>query len=169
MSENTFFIRYGGSIMQRITISIDDNMAAAIDAFMTERGYAGRSEAIRDLVRDGLVRSVAEGPARLKCVAAVSYVYNYDGRDLSLRLDRAQHDNHDLTIATMRTRLDHSHCMEVTLLRGQTQAVRRLGEAMIAERGVHFGQINMVPIRSGGPLHRHGAEGHSHEHGSPVL
>jgi CopG family nickel-responsive transcriptional regulator len=155
--------------LQRLTISLDDNMAAAIDTFMAERGYSNRSEAIRDLVRDGLVRSAGDGPASRQCVAAVSYVYDYDGRDLALRLDRAQHEHHDLTIATMRTRLDHRHCMEVTLLRGQTQAVRPLGEAMIAERGVHFGQINLVPIRSDGTPHQHGAEGHTHEHGSPML
>jgi CopG family nickel-responsive transcriptional regulator len=59
--------------------------------------------------------------------------------------------------------------MEVTLLRGQTHAVRQLGETIIAERGVHFGQINLVPIRTDGTPHRHGAEGHSHEHGSPIL
>lgn len=155
--------------MQRLTISLDDNMAAAIDAFMAARGYDNRSEAIRDLVRDGLVRASGDGQAGQQCVAAVSYVYNYDGRDLALRLDRAQHEHHDLTISTMRTRLDHRHCMEVTLLRGETHAVRHLGEAMIAERGVHFGHINLVPIRTDGVPHRHGAEGHSHEHGSPIL
>ena len=155
--------------MQRLTISLNDNMAAAIDAFMAERGYDNRSEAIRDLVRDGLVRASGNGSAGQQSVAAVSYIYNYDGRDLALRLDRAQHEHHDLTIATMRTRLDHRHCMEVTLLRGETRAVRQLGEAMIAERGVHFGQINLVPIRTDGVPHRHGAEGHSHEHGSPIL
>ena len=155
--------------MQRLTISLDDNMAAAIDTFMAERGYENRSEAIRDLVRDGLVRAAGDGQASDRCVAAVSYVYDYDGRDLALRLDRAQHEHHDLTIATMRTRLDHRHSMEVTLLTGRTQAVRQLGEAMIAERGVHFGQINLVPIHSDGSRHRHRADGHSHNHGSPIL
>lgn len=155
--------------MQRLTISLDDNMAAAIDTFMENRGYSNRSEAIRDLVRDGLLRAADEGPTSQQCVAAVSYVYNFDGRDLALRLDRAQHEHHDLTIATMRTRLDHRHCMEVTLLRGRTQAVRNLGEAMVAERGVHFGQINLVPIRSDGIRHQHDKEGHSHEHETPIL
>ena len=98
--------------MQRLTISLDDNIAQAIDDFMLARGYSNRSEAIRDLVRDSLIRS-QEAPQTKHCVAAVSYVYDYDGRDLALRLDRAQHEHHDLTISSMRTRLDHRHCRTI--------------------------------------------------------
>ena len=40
--------------MQRVTITIDDELVGEIDAFMETRGYANRSEAIRDLARSGL-------------------------------------------------------------------------------------------------------------------
>jgi CopG family nickel-responsive transcriptional regulator len=60
--------------VQRLTISLDDNIAAAIDAFMEKQGYSNRSEAIRDLVRDSLVRSEEAGPSTHRCVAAVCYV-----------------------------------------------------------------------------------------------
>lgn len=155
--------------MQRLTISLDDAIAAAIDTFMARNGYSNRSEAIRDLVRDALVRAEGSGVETPDCVAAVSYVYDYDGRDLALRLDKAQHDHHDLTISSMRTRLDHRHCMEVTLLKGPTADVRKLAENTIAERGVRFGQINMVPVVPGGHRHSHGEHGHTHSHSTPAL
>ena len=154
--------------MQRVTISIDDNMAQAIDDYMARTGYTNRSEAMRDLVRDALVRTDSFEKTH-ECVAAVSYVYDYDGRDLAMRLDRAQHEHHDLTISSMRTRLDHKFCMEVTLFKGHTDAVRKLAEATIAERGVRFGQINLVPVRSDGHHHTHGDDGHAHDHASPAL
>ena len=154
--------------MQRLTISLDDGIAQAIDQFMAAKGYNNRSEAIRDLVRDALVRSDA-APVTRDCIAAVSYVYDYDGRDLAMRLDRAQHEHHDLTISSMRARLDHRHCMEVTFLKGETAAVRRLAETVIAERGVRFGQINLVPIRADTVTHSHGDHGHTHTHTTPVL
>jgi len=37
--------------MQRVTITIDDELDAELDRFMKARGYANRSEAIRDLAR----------------------------------------------------------------------------------------------------------------------
>jgi CopG family nickel-responsive transcriptional regulator len=155
--------------VQRLTISLDDNIAEAIDQFMAEKGYNNRSEAIRDLVRDSLLRMKRDQPLTHECVAAVSYVYDFDGRDLAMRLDRAQHEHHDLTIATMRTRLDHRHCMEVTMLKGHTAAVQKLAETLVAERGVRFGQINLVPIRSDSGRHTHGDHGHSHSHSTPAL
>ncbi len=43
--------------MQRITITIDDELLAAVDRLCTERGYGRRSEAVRDLVRDAVAPS----------------------------------------------------------------------------------------------------------------
>ena len=43
--------------MQRLTITIDDELKNAIDRIIAERGYQNRSEAIRDLARAGLTRA----------------------------------------------------------------------------------------------------------------
>jgi CopG family transcriptional regulator, nickel-responsive regulator len=37
--------------MDRFTISLDENLAAAFDALIAERRYANRSEAVRDILR----------------------------------------------------------------------------------------------------------------------
>lgn len=51
--------------MQRVTITVDDELAAELDRFMAVRGYANRSEAIRDLTRSGLQQAATEiGGAR---------------------------------------------------------------------------------------------------------
>ena len=53
--------------MQRTTIAIDDELAAALDAYMDSTGAGSRSEAIRDLVRRGLSarpEAPAEAPAQ---------------------------------------------------------------------------------------------------------
>ncbi|MBS0472747.1 MAG: ribbon-helix-helix protein, CopG family [Proteobacteria bacterium] len=39
--------------MQRITIVLGDELAAAVDDLVAHRGYQSRSEAIRDLARSG--------------------------------------------------------------------------------------------------------------------
>ena len=43
--------------MQRITITIEDDLLAEIDAAAKVRGYQNRSEIIRDLARAGLQQS----------------------------------------------------------------------------------------------------------------
>jgi len=155
--------------MHRMTISLDDETAAAIDDHIKRGGYGNRSEAIRDLVRAALAGGSAEIAGRDQCCAAVSYVYDYGARDLATRLDRALHEHHDLAIASMKTSLSHRHCMEVMLLKGRRDAVRRFAQATLAERGVTFGQINLAPIRSDNLRHRHDDGGPPHDHLVPKL
>jgi CopG family nickel-responsive transcriptional regulator len=45
--------------MQRITISLDDDTARALDDPVAQRGYGNRSEAVRDLVREAASRNEA--------------------------------------------------------------------------------------------------------------
>jgi CopG family nickel-responsive transcriptional regulator len=144
--------------MQRFTISLDDTLAAAFDDFIARRGYANRSEAVRDLLRAELQNAeLADARARVHCVGCLSYVYNHHERDMAERVTALQHAHHDLTVSTMHAHLDHDHCLETVLLRGSTEAVRRFADALCAERGVHHGHLNLIAV----DLHHPHAHDHS--------
>jgi CopG family nickel-responsive transcriptional regulator len=132
--------------MQRITVTLDDDLMAAIDGFMAERDYQNRSEAIRDLARAGLTQQDDLADRQQDCVAAVVYVYDHEARELSKRLTRTFHDHHDLSLATFHVHLDRNTCMEVTMLRGLGGEVRHCAEHVISERGVRHGRVVMIPI-----------------------
>lgn len=131
--------------MQRLTITLDDDIADALDSFMTTRGYSNRSEAIRDLLRAPLRDAEAAREPSTPCMAVVSYVYDHHERDLGRRLIRTQHDHHKLGIATLHTHLDHEHCLEVAVLRGTAKDVQSFAQTLIRERGVRFGGLNLLP------------------------
>src|SRR6195952_2519587 len=57
------------SQMQRITITIEDDLLAEIDAAAKARGYQNRSEIIRDLARAGLQQSSENTAQTGPCVA----------------------------------------------------------------------------------------------------
>lgn len=125
--------------MQRLTITVDDELVAAIDRLVAERGYQNRSEAIRDLARAGLQQAHDHGGESRNCVAAVIYIYDHAARELSKRLTRAFHDHHALSLASLHVHLDHDSCMEVNVLKGPSQEVRHFAEHVVAERGVRHG------------------------------
>ena len=143
--------------MQRVTITIDDDLAAELDRFMAARGYANRSEAIRDLARGGLQQKAVEVPGDRPCVAAVVYVYDHEARELPKRLTRGFHQHHDLAQATLHVHLDEESCLEVTVLKGRGAEVQEFADSVIAERGVRHGHVVFVPD---GGTHRH-----RHPHG----
>jgi CopG family nickel-responsive transcriptional regulator len=148
--------------MQRITITVDDDLMDDLDRVIAERGYQNRSEAIRDLARAGLQQALLESGVSRDCVAAVIYVYDHKARDLAKRLTHSFHEHHQLSLSTLHLHLDHDSCMEVTVLKGPTRDVQRLGEHVIAERGVRHGRIVMIPAEpdSSG----HGRERMFHRH-----
>jgi CopG family transcriptional regulator, nickel-responsive regulator len=152
-----------GTAMQRVTITIDDGLAAELERYMTSHGYANRSEAVRDLARSGLQQQSVQ--SKQPCVAALIYIYDHHQRELPKRLTRDFHNHHDLTQATLHVHLDPERCMEVTVLKGRGDAVKELADHVIAERGVHHGQVVYLP----GGSNAHGAahrNARAHRHGS---
>jgi CopG family nickel-responsive transcriptional regulator len=131
--------------MERVTISLDEDLLGQFDSYLEKRGYSSRSEAIRDLLRDRLEQEkLAEDKAE-DAVACLSYVYNHEQRELSRRLARTQHAHHHLVLSTLHVHLDHENCLEVALLKGNTRDVRKLAEATMAETGVRHGNLHIVP------------------------
>jgi CopG family transcriptional regulator, nickel-responsive regulator len=131
--------------------------AAAAEA----RGYQNRPEIIRDLARAGLQQSAEDAAVSGECVAALVYVYDHSARDLSRRLVQNFHGHHDLSLATLHVHLDDDHCMEVTALKGSSSDVKHLADHVIAERGVRYGRVVMIPTA---PEKKGRRRGHEHSH-----
>lgn len=147
--------------MERITLSLDADLAAEFDALVRDKGYASRSEAMRDVLREHLLADSTRRGRAHPCIAALSFVYNHHERDLGERLKRLQHEHHDLTVSSMHAHLDHDECIETLILQGRSDAVRRFAESIMAERGVRHGQLNLIPVARG-DAHRHGGSRHQH-------
>jgi len=157
--------------MERVTISMSDEFAAELAAFMDDHRYENRSEAVRDLARLGLEKARIDHSTEGQCVATLSYVFNHHTRELAKRLTDAHHDHHDLQVATMHVHLDHDNCLEVAVLRGDASAVREFSKAVIAERSVRYGQVSFVPVAMETEAHAHDGAGraraHAHLHAHP--
>ena len=149
--------------MQRVTITIDDELMLELDRIIAARGYQNRSEAIRDLARAGIRQAAETLDKQRDCVAALVYVYDHNARQLAKRLADTFHDHHELSLASMHAHLDYDSCMEVTILRGRTDKVQHFAEHVIAERGVRHGRMVLVPTDLLIKPHTH-ADGTTHEH-----
>ncbi len=143
--------------MQRVTITLDDALTDAFEDYMARRGYANRSEAIRDLIRDRLHTEQLTDQPEGDCIATLSFVYNHHERELAARLTSAQHEHHDLTVSTMHVHLSHDHCLETVILRGPSNRVQVFADAVIAQPGVHHGHLAVLPVSASEQAHAHGA------------
>jgi len=136
------------SCLARFGVSIDEELLDAFDVLCQRRGYATRSEAIRDLIRKELTED--QWGEKGVCGGTLTLVYDHHKHDLARRLMAIQHDCHSLIVATMHVHLDHANCMECLALKGETESVRQLAERLITCRGVKYGVFNRAP--NGGDL-----------------
>jgi CopG family transcriptional regulator, nickel-responsive regulator len=133
--------------MQRITISIDEELLEVVDRLCRRRGYLSRSEAIRELLRQADAGAQVKSHGNSHCFAALSYIYDHDTRELAKRLTNSQHDHHDLSIATLHVHLSRQDCLEIAVLEGGVREVQALADKMISQRGVRHGHLQILPSR----------------------
>lgn len=131
--------------MQRVTVTLDDDLMADLDRLIAQRGYQNRSEAIRDLARAGLKNMALESEADRSCMGALVYVYDHAARELSKRLTNHSHAHHHLTVSTLHVHLDHDRCLEVAVLKGTSGEVQAFASDVISERSVRHGQLVQIP------------------------
>ena len=156
--------------MERITVTVDDDLLEQFDRFMERRGYANRSEAVRDIIRAHLESERLDTQAAPYCVGCLSYVFRHEERELARRLTSAQHGHHDLVLSTLHVHLDHDNCIEAMILQGETARLRRFADLVISERGVRHGSLQLVPIDLQVDEHAHGDPGAvaPHRHSRPA-
>lgn len=131
--------------MQRITITIDDDLMEQLDYMIEHKGYSNRSEAIRDLARAGMKENLLHANELISCVGVLSYVYEHEARDLAKRITARHHDHHDMTIASMHIHLDKGSCLEISLLRGHARELKEFANAIISQRAVIHGDLTLIP------------------------
>lgn len=129
--------------LTRVSISLESALLEAFDRRNASKGYATRSEAIRDLIRDCLIQEEA-ARAVGEQVAVVTLVYDHHARELAARLIDKQHHHHELVISSLHVHLGERHCLEVTVLRGPAEKVRHLGDELLATKGVLHGELSFT-------------------------
>jgi CopG family nickel-responsive transcriptional regulator len=131
--------------LTRVSISLESALLEAFDRSIGGHGYSTRSEAIRDLIRDYLVRHEGQGEeSNEEQVAVVTLVYNHHARELAARLIDKQHHHHELVVSSLHVHLGERHCLEVSILRGPAHEVRHLGDELLSTKGVLHGEVTFT-------------------------
>jgi CopG family nickel-responsive transcriptional regulator len=128
------------SDLARVSISLEDSLLETFDAFIDERGYNTRSEAIRDLIREKLLGLEDFDDERMR-VGVLSLVYAPHSQDLAARLATKQRQFSGLVMASTQVQLGDDHCLQVIILRGPAGDVRRMADSLLSTKGVLHGDL----------------------------
>ncbi|WP_025899256.1 nickel-responsive transcriptional regulator NikR [Sneathiella glossodoripedis] len=133
--------------MERITITVEDDLLAEFDQYLSRRNYANRSEGIRDALRHMLSHARDDNADDQQCVGCLSYVYNHQERALSSKLVEKHHSHPDIPAATLHLHIDAEHCMEATILKGSGRQVQSVADEIMSQTGVEYGRLHIIPVK----------------------
>ena len=126
--------------LTRFSVSIELDLLDRFLRLAKKRGWANRSEALRNVMRDALVREEWDGDEEI--VVTITIVYDHHKRELTDRLTSIQHDHHDAVLAATHIHLDHDNCLEMIAVRGTASAVQGIADTLIGTRGVKHGKLS---------------------------
>jgi len=126
----------------RFGVSLEKELLEKFDKLIKGKKYSNRSEAIRDLIRENLVKR--EWIEEKEVAGAITLVFDHHKRELMNTLTDIQHDFHTLIISSQHIHLDHDNCLEIIVVRGKPKEVRELADKLRATKGVKYGSLSIA-------------------------
>jgi CopG family transcriptional regulator, nickel-responsive regulator len=131
------------SELARFGVSIDSQLINKFDELIVGKGYATRSEAIRDMIRDMLVEQEWESGEH-ETVGTITIVYNHHTRELEHALTDMQHQSFHQIISALHVHLDAHNCLEVLVVKGKSKEINKIADRLIGTKGVKHGKLTMT-------------------------
>jgi CopG family nickel-responsive transcriptional regulator len=129
------------SALVRFGVSLEKALLDKFDRYIRERNYSNRSEALRDMIRQELIKKEwLEGEY---VAGAITLIYDHHRKDLLNRITDIQHDYQQMIISTQHVHLDHDNCLEIVAVRGNPGEVQKLADKLKAIKGVKHGTLSM--------------------------
>ena len=91
--------------MQRLTISVNKQLALSFDELIKRKGYRNRSEAFRHLLRKTLQQEPLAERTAANCVGCLSYAYDTQKAQVAQRLTELKHRFLSITISRRERRI----------------------------------------------------------------
>ncbi len=115
----------------RTGISFEPKLLKMFDRFIREKGYDNRSEAINDIIREKLFHGHKE-----QIVGTIKVIYDQRIGHYSKNVSNLQHDYHCQIVSSMHTYLDHHNCLELIVVKGRIDRIKKLMEKIKNTKGV---------------------------------
>lgn len=129
------------SELVRFGVSIDQDLLENYDRLIAERGYATRSEALRDLIREALIQQKIETQTEINALGSLTLVYDHHARNLAQEMGAIQHDFHNNILSVMHLHVSHDDCLEIIALRGVISEIAELSNRLLSLKGIKNGKL----------------------------
>lgn len=122
------------SDLVRMSLSIEQSLFSRLEEMVEKSGYSNRSEFVRDMIRDTLVKREWQGNET--ALGTISLIYDHHQRELSAKLTHIQHHHAAQVLATTHVHLDNHLCAEMIMVKGKAKNITGLADDLRQQKGV---------------------------------
>ena len=125
--------------LKRFGVSLEDNLLESLDKFVTDNGFANRSQAIRHLVENRIVdkkwkeNDVVSG--------AIMLLFDHHKGDIGVKMNEIQHQFYKEILSAQHFHLDHDNCLEIIAVKGNANRLTDLANQLIGLKGIIHGKL----------------------------
>lgn len=130
------------SSIVRFGVSLEKKLLEKLDNYAAKNHYTNRSQAIRQLINNNVVKTKWENDSLV--AGSITIVYDHHRRELSKKLTDVQHGYHDIILCSQHIHLEKDLCMEIIAAKGKASVLNELASKIIAIKGIHHGKLTMT-------------------------
>ncbi len=128
--------------VSRISMSLPQHLLQQLDVMIAEQGFDSRSSAIASMIQQQLTEHQCEYGNEIMA-GTINLVYEHSTPGLQKQLADLQHEYTDEVISSLHVNLVHSQTMEVILVQGPAELLKKIANKMMTCRGVMSGRLQM--------------------------
>jgi CopG family nickel-responsive transcriptional regulator len=120
---------------------LEKELLQKFDVLLKNKNYTNRSEAIRDLIRQELVKK--QWQENKEIAGTITMIYDHHKREVVDKLMDIQHDFGGIIISTQHIHLDHHNCLELIAVKGRPKVAEELADRLRAVKWVKHATLSM--------------------------
>lgn len=129
--------------LARFGVSIEDTLLKKFDTLIKQEGYPTRSEAIKGLITQSLIKKEWAGENN-EVAGAITFVYNHHKHNPVDKLIKIQHHFNKIIISVQHIHLDQDNCLEIVVVRGRVRQIQNLVSQLKSVKGVKHSDLIMT-------------------------
>ncbi len=127
--------------LKRFGVSIEDDLLDSLDQYVTENGFANRSQAIRFLIE----KNVAEKKWQCNHIVAGTIIIMYDQvkKEITTKISTIEQDYQDVILSSSQYYINKNFCLHIATVMGTAFRLTELADRLTTLKGIKHGKLVM--------------------------
>ncbi|AEM57433.1 nickel-responsive regulator [Haloarcula hispanica N601] len=129
-----------------VSISMPDELEERIDTFADEHGYTGRSEVVREAVRNLMGEFEDKRLEDRELMAIVTVLFDYETTTVEEKMMHLRHDHESIVASNFHSHVGDRYCMELFVLEGQLEDISAFVGKVRATKDTLSVDYSVLPV-----------------------